>query len=43
MMPENEQPPAGQKKRRAWQAVIDWLAPLLVAEIIDRVVTLWLG
>ncbi|MEU1867871.1 hypothetical protein [Streptomyces gardneri] len=43
MMPENEQPPAGQKKRRVWQAVVDWLAPLLVAEIIDRVVTLWLG
>ncbi|WP_426361658.1 hypothetical protein [Streptomyces sp. E-08] len=42
-MPENEQPPAGQKKRRAWQAVIDWLAVPLVGVLIDRIVTLWLG
>lgn len=44
MTHESERPTTGQEKRRLWmQAAVDWLGPALVGEIIDRVLTLWLG
>lgn len=43
MDPESKQPPAGQTPRQSMgQAIVDWLAPVvLAAEIIERVTGIW--